>query len=143
MSEYKQAISLVDFQLAIKDSGDEQLQTILEKLITSISRLEESNQLMRKLMNKEQKEKKEGSGSEGEEDEFNPVTDDDIKIYKESIKENEFVIQNQQDRCRIIEEELGIRNLPVVKSFTDVKKSSSVDYPSFDTGIPISTDNDI
>ncbi|TID21145.1 hypothetical protein CANINC_003425 [Pichia inconspicua] len=142
MSEYKQAISLVDFQLAIKDSSDEQLHSILQKLQTSISRLEESNQLMEKLMNKEQREKV-VSGSEDDEDEFNPITDEDIKIYTESIRENKFVIQNQKDRCKIIEEELNVRNLPVTKSFNDIKKSAFVDYPSFDTGIPISTDNDV
>lgn len=143
MSEYKQAISLVDFQLAIKDSSDEQLHIILGKLQTSIGRLIESNELMQRLMNKEKKEKAESRSEDDEDDEFDPVTDHDIKIYCESIKENELVIENQKDRCQIIEEELNIRNLPGNSSFADVKQSAHADYASFNNGIPISTDNDI
>lgn len=145
MSEYKQAISLVDFELAIRDSSDEQLSFILGKLETSIARLEDSNELMEKLMNKEQKQRA-GSGSEeDEDDEFDPVTNDDVKIYVESIRENKLVIENQISRCKIIEDELNNRNLPVSSNnFTDIKKSVNVsEYPSFDNGIPISTDNDI
>lgn len=133
MSEYKRPISLIDFQIAIRELSDSDLDSIFHKLQNSITRLVDSNNLMQNLMDKEKnKGNKEFDYKEEEEDdddEFNPVTDNDIEIFINSINENKIVIDNQLQRCEIIKNELDIRNMPVnthpdiVKIKNDVSNS--------------------
>lgn len=127
MSEYKRPISLIDFEVAVRELSDEELSTILGKLHVSISRLVQSNELMQKLMDKEKKKSENlhlseeivlEDGQEAEEDadsdgdEFDTPTKEDIQIYIDSISENKLVIDNQKARCHIIENELELRHLP-------------------------------
>lgn len=143
MSEYKRPISIIDFQLAIRDSSDEQLALILERLENSVARLKDSNKLMESLMKKEKKQNYDGE----EDDEFGPVTEDDVKIYRDSIAENMVVMNNQQERIEILREELKNRNLHRQVRLDD----SASDRPfqgmspnKYDsTTIPMSTDNDV
>lgn len=143
MSEYKRPISLMDFEIAVHDLPDQELGSILEKLHVSISRLIQSNELMRSLMDKEKK--KSENIAEGEvageddddDDEFDTPTKDDIKIYLDSISENGMVIENQQARCRIIENELELRNLPSSRP-QDTQHRSSQNS----NDVQISTDNE-
>ncbi|CAI8507356.1 hypothetical protein CAS74_002418 [Pichia kudriavzevii] len=143
MSEYKRPISIIDFQLAIRDSSDEQLALILERLENSVARLKDSNELMESLMKKEKKQNYDGE----EDDEFGPVTEDDVKIYRDSIAENMVVMNNQQERIEILREELKNRNLhrqvPLDDSASDrpFQGMSPNKYDS--TTIPMSTDNDV
>lgn len=106
MSEYKRPISLVDFEIAIKDISDEELKLINKKLEVSIRRLQESNELMENLMDKEKRET-----LLNQDNEFEIPTDEDIKIYKDSINENKNVIENQNSRCKLIADELQNRGI--------------------------------
>jgi hypothetical protein len=143
MSEYKQPISLMDFGIAIHESSDEQIHQIHERLQVSLHRLAESNKLMKRLMDKETAAKGvKGDNEENDDEEFNPVTEDDIKIYTESIAENERTIANQIERCKIIEEELGVRNLKVRHPQLDEVNDSTFPPSSEKPALPISTDND-
>lgn len=150
MSEYKRPISLMDFEIAVHDLPDQELGSILENLHVSISRLIQSNELMQSLMDKEKKkiekthiaegevagEEKEDDGDDND-DEFDTPTKDDIKIYLDSISENGVVIENQQARCRIIENELELRNLPSSRP-QDTQHRSSQNS----NDVQISTDNE-
>jgi hypothetical protein len=153
MSEYKRPISLIDFQIAIKDSSDKELFNILERLNNSITRLNDSNNLMEKLMNNEltEKDKKNGKIIINSE-ELDIPTADDINIYIDSINENKLVINNQLQRRKLINDELSFRNLsnnnyntnnPNNKQLDSSKSPSSINYPSFENNLtPLSTDND-
>lgn len=142
MSVYKRPISLMDFEIAVHDLSDQELGSILEKLHVSISRLIQSNELMQSLMDKEKKKCEETHIADGEvaeeDDEFDTPTKDDIKIYRDSISENEVVIENQRARCRIIENELELRNLP------SSRPQDAQHYRSLQNSndVPISTDNE-
>lgn len=146
MSEYKQPISLVDFEIAIKDTSDNELLKIKNNLLVSIQRLKDSNKLMANLMNKELHNKQKNKIII-DDDEFNIPTDDDIKIYTDSINENNLVIENQSKRCGIINDELKIRNLSS-KNDNDIAATATFDAHKHSlpdlmpNSIPISTDND-
>lgn len=137
MSEYSRPISLMDFQIAIKDSSDEELHNILGKLRLSIHRLEESNKLMDSLMNKEKKHQEEL----GSDDEFGPVTEEDTKIYLDSINENLTVLRNQKERCNLINDELSYRNVKI-RMDEPTTGPEPVGLETAKNPIPISTDND-
>ena len=140
----------MDFEIAVHDLPDQELGSILENLHVSISRLIQSNELMQSLMDKEKKKIEKTHIAEGEvageeeeddgddnDDEFDTPTKDDIKIYLDSISENGVVIENQQARCRIIENELELRNLPSSRP-QDTQHRSSQNS----NDVQISTDNE-
>lgn len=152
MSEYKRPISLIDFEVAVRELSDEELSTILGKLHVSISRLVQSNELMQKLMDKEKKKSENlhlseeivlEDGQEAEEDpdsdgdEFDTPTKEDIQIYIDSISENALVIDNQKARCHIIKDELEMRHLPK----SQPQMSQETGHHSANN-LMISTDND-
>lgn len=155
MSEYKKPISIVDFQLAIKDLSDGELKTIKQKLETSLFRLKESNELMEKLMkgeitssssasksNTQDGGNDTGNGNDNDDDvdEFDEmeINQNDINLFKESISENETVINNQQERIKSIDNELSYRT-PLNYSNASVDSTKKANSSSND----VNCDNDI
>ena len=164
MSEYQRPIQLPEFQNAIKESSDEQLNFILRKLQLALKKLQDSNQLMNNLINKKKIDASKihrninlniennnndhnDDDDDDDDDEFDPVTEDDIKLYSQCIKENDNVIQNQLDRIQIVKDELKIRNLPFDNDESNKVTISSLSNEKLNTesnnsDLIISTDND-
>ncbi|ODV85351.1 hypothetical protein CANARDRAFT_17381 [[Candida] arabinofermentans NRRL YB-2248] len=141
MSELSRPISLSEFSLAIKDLSIDELKNIKKKLDISINRLEESNKLMSELLARVNKQQQSSADNDDDDDddEFDTVDESDELIYKESIKSNEFVIENQINRIEKINEELSYRgdDLITKKSDNNDKEVTSKNVNEY------SLDNDI
>ncbi|GMG33470.1 unnamed protein product [Ambrosiozyma monospora] len=151
MSDAKAPISISEFKLAIKDLSDGELKTIKQRLTVSIQRLNDSNKLMDKLLNKQlSKIAKENYDDDSkvhrqstddvnddDDDDYENVSDGDVQLFKESIGENEKVIYNQEQRIEAIDEELTNRFVPISnKSASNGKITSHVETTT-------TTDNDV
>ncbi|QPG73341.1 hypothetical protein FOA43_000651 [Brettanomyces nanus] len=134
MSDIQRPIEMNDFVAAIKDIGDDQLYQVMKRLTNSIRKLGQSNLLMTDLMNRDiEKANQDDNDTDGS---YEIPTDDDAKLYRESIQGNERVIDNQQLRIVAIDLELerrGSKNVRGIKNLA-VKQ---LEKPS------ISTDNDV
>ncbi|CAH6723120.1 hypothetical protein CLIB1444_13S00804 [[Candida] jaroonii] len=90
------AIDINDFKQAIEDLPDDSLISLKSQLNNSLAKLATTND---ELSN----EIKQLSAEEGNRD--------DITLYAETILENEGVIQNQEERLKVLEQELTNRGL--------------------------------
>lgn len=83
-------IELTDFVEAIKDLSDENLQSVKSQLENLLAKLKETNQIL-------------------EQETENAENNQDKAFYKETIKENEQVIESQNQRLASLTNELKKR----------------------------------
>ncbi|CUM62940.1 uncharacterized protein PRCAT00000500001 [Priceomyces carsonii] len=109
-------ISLEDFKVAIQDLTDDNLISVKSQLELSFRKLNESNE----ELNKEIQALNDilQSGSNGDEEELKR----DLEIYRDSIKENKVVIENQVARLSILQEQLKHRGLVKVDEDSTAKE---------------------
>ncbi|VEU20949.1 DEKNAAC101838 [Brettanomyces naardenensis] len=141
MSDIQRPIEINDFSVAIRDLTNEQLNTVKRRLTNSVAKLEQSNGLMTDLMNNDiEKANRDSLGDDDDDTDngYEKVTDDDAKLYKDSIRGNEKVIDNQKLRVVAIDLELESRGSAVSEKDLDIPASTG---PIIST--VISTDNDI
>lgn len=92
MSSLSEPITLDHFRDALKDLSDENLESIRGQLQLSLRKLRETNdELAHEIKATEDA--------------------DDLKIYHDTIVENEVVIKNQTERYKVLETELAKRGV--------------------------------
>lgn len=111
MSAETKPINIKDFQIAIRDLSDENLHSIKNQLINSISKLKDTNDI---LKNEIVSTKEEISNLET--NESHSQLKSDLELYGESIEENKTVIENQNLRLVALDEELKRRGLVTLES---------------------------
>lgn len=106
MSSETRPININEFQLAIKDLSDDNLMSVKDQLMNSVSKLLDTNSILETeiVSTKEQIANLKESDSHQE-------LKDELQLYTESIEENQIVIRNQRERLRSLNEELNRRGL--------------------------------
>lgn len=106
MSAETKPININEFQIAIKDLSDENLHSIKNQLINSISKLKDTDDILENeiIYTKEEI-------SNLKERESHDQLKNDLDLYSESIEENKIVIENQNQRLVALNEELKRRGL--------------------------------
>lgn len=106
MSAETRPININEFQLAIKDLSDDNLMSVKDQLMNSVSKLLDTNSILETeiVSTKEQIANLKESDSHQE-------LKDELQLYTESIEENQIVIRNQRERLRALNEELNKRGL--------------------------------
>lgn len=99
-------IKIQEFTISLQSSSLDDLKVLKQEVETKLERILQSNELMEKLMNKEIQ-----SSPEYDSDEFNELNDDDVKIYKDAIKENFFVLNNQRSMIEALDNEIKTREI--------------------------------
>ncbi|GMM27613.1 hypothetical protein DAMA08_003290 [Martiniozyma asiatica (nom. inval.)] len=99
-------IKIQEFTISLQSSSLDDLKVLKQEVETKLERILQSNELMEKLMNKEIQ-----SSPEYDSDEFNELNDDDVRIYKDAIKENFFVLNNQRSMIEALDNEIKTREI--------------------------------
>lgn len=111
MSAETKPININDFQIAIKDLSDENLHSIKNQLINSVSKLKDTNNILEnEIISTKEKI------SILETNESHSQLKSDLELYSESIEENKIVIENQNQRLVALDEELKRRGLVTLES---------------------------
>lgn len=111
MSAETKPININEFQIAIKDLSDENLHSIKNQLINSISKLEDTDDILENEIISTK-----GEISNLKESESHDQLKNDLDLYSESIEENTIVIENQNQRLVALNEELKRRGLVTLES---------------------------
>lgn len=131
MSGTFQPIQLREFKQAITEIPVEELESTKTQLSHSLKRLKDSNKLMQELL-----DKIENNALETEEEKFyNQDPGSDKKVYEDSIRENNVVIENQVARLELLNNEIIERGLVAPHELTPL--------PSYEKMQDYSEDNDI
>ena len=107
MSDKSRPINLEDFKSAIKELPDDTVISTGVQLRNSLEKLNETQAILRDEIDAVTKQMS-SSGS-------STHLDEDLKLYKESLEENDSVIQSQSQRVAAIDDEL------IARGFKDVK----------------------
>ncbi|KAL6948793.1 hypothetical protein ACO0QE_001266 [Hanseniaspora vineae] len=134
-------IKVNEFIIAIRSVSDEELVTLENEIKTSLRHLESSNARMQELKKKALAQIK-GDDTDFEaahlpDEDVDQGLQADVKLYEESIRENESVIDNHHQRIAAVENEKEHRGLGQKKSSSG--KSASAGSK---TGTGVSQDND-
>lgn len=127
MSAAKRPIQLEEFTLLVRDLADQELEGVAKLIKNSMTKLHNSNELMGTLL-KELEDMKTSQEDRDVYEESNDSTlEDDIKLYRESIYENEVVLLNQELRMEILSLELESRGkLDVIMDEVKMKKAENI-----------------
>ncbi|CCH59773.1 hypothetical protein TBLA_0B09560 [Henningerozyma blattae CBS 6284] len=104
----RKPVRIEDFQLAIKEMASSELVNIRHEIENSIRHLKGSNTRLEQYIKKLQGQEiiDESMGDERLEE----LDENDIKLFEESIRENQMVLANYDDRITAIDQEFDRRN---------------------------------
>ncbi|KAL3228938.1 Translation machinery-associated protein 17 [Nakaseomyces bracarensis] len=126
-SGMKRPVDVASFKVAISDMGSDELNRIKHELENSIRHLSRSNERLHNYIKKLKGEDVEIDGEEMDEG----LGSDDIELFQDSIRENELVLENSQERLEALEDELSYRSQPTTKEATydslGERKPSAID----------------
>lgn len=110
-SGMKRPVDVESFQVAIRDMGSDELSRIKQELENSIRHLNRSNARLQNYIKKLQGEDVDLEGEQMDEG----LGSDDIELFHESIRENELVLENSEERLEALNNELAYRTQPSKK----------------------------
>lgn len=120
-------VDVSSFKVAISDMGDEELGRIKQELENSVKHLQRSNGRLRNYIKKLQGEDVDMEGEELD----RSLGTGDIELFQESIRENELVLENFEERLEALNNELAYRSQPAKKQSTydsmEERKPSALD----------------
>lgn len=99
MSELIKPIEIAEFRLATRDLSNEQLEAKEKELKLSVSKLQETNLILK--------------------EELVSATGDDFKLYEETIEENMVVLERKNMAIELVEQELTKRGIQKKGSSSD------------------------
>ena len=99
----RRPIQIEEFTTAIKDMGDAELVNIAREIENSIRHLERSNHHLNAYITKIQGD--DVRQDSRFQDEVEDLDENDLKVFQESMKENEMVLQNYNERLDALSQE--------------------------------------
>ncbi|EDO17532.1 hypothetical protein Kpol_534p11 [Vanderwaltozyma polyspora DSM 70294] len=102
-SGVRRPIIIEEFRTAIRDMGTDELNTIRAEIENSVRHLERSNKRLEMYVAKLMGEPHEVDNEYLDENEN--INMDDLKLFQESIRENNIVLSNHRDRLEALNQE--------------------------------------
>lgn len=96
-------IAIEDFQTAIKDMSDDELERIKQEITNSIKHLQRSNLRLSAYVDKIHG--KEIKSDELDDGELDNIDAEDLQLYTESLKENQTILDNYNKRIEALDQE--------------------------------------
>ncbi|GAV55013.1 hypothetical protein ZYGR_0AS03360 [Zygosaccharomyces rouxii] len=100
----RRPIQIDEFKTAIGEMSSDELARIRNEIGNSIRHLERSNSRLEKYIAKIEGKPKESSEVDSS-DELESIEDGDLQLYQESLRENQMVLSNYNERIEALDQE--------------------------------------
>lgn len=97
----RRPVQIEEFKTAISDMSSEELTGLKQEIQNSITHLDRSNARLNKYIARLEGSTKE----EDESEELENIEDGDLQLYKESLRENEILLKNYDERLEALHQE--------------------------------------
>lgn len=100
----RRPIQIDEFKTAIREMSSDELTRIRNEIGNSIRHLTRSNSRLEKYIAKIEGKPKESPGLDSS-DELESIEENDLQLYQESLRENQMVLNNYNERIEALDQE--------------------------------------